>query len=99
MLMPQLVSKAKELLSIDEEEILSCVNQMAINGGITIEEVDIEQRVYLDSYNLAETRAASNLIKLAYMNELENQEKTIEQLELEEDMKLSELQKSCDYGT
>ena len=27
------------------------------------------------------------------MNELENQEKTIEQLELEEDMKLSELQK------
>ena len=95
MLMPQLVSKTKELLSIDEEEILSCVSQMAINGGITIEEVDTEQRVYLDSYNLAETRAASNLIKLAYMNELGNQEKTIEQLELEEDIELSELQKKA----
>lgn len=93
LLIDQLIKKSRELLAqIDEETISATIADMAINQGITIEEVVSEKRVYLDSYNLAETRAASNLIKLAYMKDEDVNKDIVKQLEFSEDIELSDLQ-------
>lgn len=89
----QLIKKSIELLGqVDEQTITTTIFDMAINEGITIEEVKTKQRVYLDLYNLAETRAASNLIKLAYMKDIDENTEIVKQLEFSEEIELSNLQ-------
>jgi len=89
--------RAVDLLDIEPEKVIRGIYDLAVSSDVVIEEKEDEKRVYLTVYSLAESRAASNLIKLASH---ENEEKVsykdalniIEGLQNTEHIKLSKEQ-------
>lgn len=64
--------RAVDLLEIEPEKVVKGIYDLSLTSEVVIEEKNEEKRVYLTIYSAAESRAASNLIKLASHESKEN---------------------------